>query len=324
MWLVVTPYFRVWGPPRVLGHVAADGAGVLAGGIGRVVQAVAGHRPGEVGVDHAGPHPGLPVGARRSRWIWFIRAVQMATLSTRHRPARQPGARAAGQEGHACGGAGLHDGRHLRGGLGEGHRQRQGPIQGLGVALVGEQILAAGHQRARPAAAARSSRQQPPARAPPRVDRGRRSSRSAGRAGWLARCFMTRGEPGPRSQVVTPAHASACSSWPASDRGSSTFTLVLRAKSTSASRPTTTANHSVHSRVTKVAAAATPWPVPVPSLASSASMPASVTPSPPGRNDSAPGDGHGRVDEGGGLVLDAAPRESRAPPARTPGTRSTS
>ena len=50
----------------------------------------------------------------------------------------------------------------------------------------------------------------------------------------------------------------------------------------------TTANHSVHSRVMNVAAAATGSDTPCACAMSSLTMPISCTPSPPGRNDSAP------------------------------------
>ena len=46
------------GAAGVVGHVAADGAGLLAGGVGGEVQAVGGHPPGQFQVDQAGLDPG--------------------------------------------------------------------------------------------------------------------------------------------------------------------------------------------------------------------------------------------------------------------------
>ncbi len=48
------------GSARILGDIAADGAGALAGGVGDVVQTVRRDRLGELGVDHAGFDDGPP------------------------------------------------------------------------------------------------------------------------------------------------------------------------------------------------------------------------------------------------------------------------
>ena len=47
------PVFEAMQPAGIFRHIAADGAGDLAGGIGRVIKAFRFHRPGDVEIGHA-------------------------------------------------------------------------------------------------------------------------------------------------------------------------------------------------------------------------------------------------------------------------------
>ena len=88
-------------PAGVLGHVAADGAGALARGIGDVVQPVRAHRFGEPRVDHAGFHHGPPV--RRDDREDPVHPGQgdQHRVALGERAAREAGAGAARHERHA-------------------------------------------------------------------------------------------------------------------------------------------------------------------------------------------------------------------------------
>jgi hypothetical protein len=87
------------GAAGVLGDVAADGARVLARGVGRVVKPVGRDGLRKMHVDDARLHPGLAVEHVDLQDL-VERAVEITRLPTATTPPERPGARASGNEGH--------------------------------------------------------------------------------------------------------------------------------------------------------------------------------------------------------------------------------
>ena len=97
----------------VLGDVAADRAGLLARRVGRVVEAVGGDRLRDLEVRHAGlDDDALAVEVDLEHAV-HPRERDDDAVGDRQRAAREPGARAAGDERHAVLGAGADDRLHL-------------------------------------------------------------------------------------------------------------------------------------------------------------------------------------------------------------------
>ena len=127
---------------RVLRHVSADGARLLARGVRRVPQAVGGRRLRDVQVDHAGVDQG--------RLARSVDLMDAAHPGQRQQQAPVGGNRAAAQT-RACApghhrqlvfvGYGDHPRRLLRRGW-KDHHLRQRPVHG-GVVLVGQQLVRA-------------------------------------------------------------------------------------------------------------------------------------------------------------------------------------
>jgi hypothetical protein len=124
----------------VLGQVAADRADLLAAGVRGVVVALAGRRPGDVEVDHAGLDDRALVGPAHLADGAHPGGDHQDAVGPGQRAARQPGPRAAGDEGDAVLGAGPHHPGELLGGLGEHHQRGGDPVVGETVALVGAQL----------------------------------------------------------------------------------------------------------------------------------------------------------------------------------------
>ena len=121
---------------RVLGHVAAYGAGNLAAGVGRVIQAQrrGGFANGQVA--HAALHPrGTADWVHRQNFVELGQA-QGHAAGVRHGPAGQAGASAARHHRHAQRVAAAQNRLHLRLGLGQGHEQGALAVGGEAVALI--------------------------------------------------------------------------------------------------------------------------------------------------------------------------------------------
>jgi hypothetical protein len=130
----------------VLGHVAADGAGDLAAGVGRVVQAERRRRFADGQVAHAALHGG------RARWrstlddLVELGQAQRHAQRVRQAPPDRPVPAPRATTGTASGGRPQHGG-HLGFGLGQRHGQRLLAVGGQAVAFVGHRVLAVPQQR---------------------------------------------------------------------------------------------------------------------------------------------------------------------------------
>jgi len=133
----------------VLGHVATDGAGDLAGRVGRVVQAMGGRRLADGQVAHPALH------ARRARQRVDGQDAVEARQRQRHPPlvrqraARQPGAGAARHHRHTQAVAHAQHLAHLLRRVGQRHRQRPLAIGGQAIAFIGRGLLIRPQQRMR-------------------------------------------------------------------------------------------------------------------------------------------------------------------------------
>jgi hypothetical protein len=142
---------------RVLGDVAADGAGDLARRIGRVVQA---EGRGDIG-DRCVAHPRLHDCDARARIEPHdpheLRHGEQHAVAQRQRAARKAGAGAARHHRNAACRASLEDALDLLLGLGERHDHRHPPIGGKPVAFIGPGVFlfpqhgALRHELAQPA-----------------------------------------------------------------------------------------------------------------------------------------------------------------------------
>ena len=133
----------------VLGDVAADGAGNLAGGIGRVVQPERGRRLGDGQVAHARLH-----GGRAATTVDTQDAVELGhreqhAAGMGQGTAGQASARAPRHHRHLVRMAELEDGHHLR--LGLGQRHSHGPLadQREAITLIGTGVFGRHQQRPR-------------------------------------------------------------------------------------------------------------------------------------------------------------------------------
>ena len=97
--------FQAVHPAGVLRHIAADGAGDLAGRIGRVVEAVAFHRLGDREVGDARLHHGDAVVVVDLEDAVELRHAEQDAVGQRQRAARQRGAGAARHDLHFVGAA---------------------------------------------------------------------------------------------------------------------------------------------------------------------------------------------------------------------------
>jgi hypothetical protein len=132
------------GAAGVLGNVAADGADLLAGRVGGVVEAVRGHLLGDLQVEHPRlDHRPLVVQVDLED---AAHAGEHDQHTVRHGqgPAGQAGARPAGHERHPGLVAGPHRLPGLGGRLGEHHHAGDDPEVGQAVAFVGAQLVALG------------------------------------------------------------------------------------------------------------------------------------------------------------------------------------
>ena len=129
----------------VLGHIAADAAHHLTGGIGGVVVAVAGHRPGDPAVDHPRLHGDAAVGQVHRQHLAHPGDGDHQGRGFGHGTTGEAGAAAAGHEGHPLAVAEAQQGRHLLSGFRQHHQGRLPAVQGEAVAVVGQQLLAGGH-----------------------------------------------------------------------------------------------------------------------------------------------------------------------------------
>ena len=131
----------------VFSHVAANRAGDLAAGVGRVIQAQRRRRFANGQVAHAALHPG---GARqRVHFQNFVELGQRQGDATgmRHRPPRQAGARPARHHRHAQRMAAAQHRLHLRLGLGQGNHQGALTVGGQAVAFIRRGVFSLVEQR---------------------------------------------------------------------------------------------------------------------------------------------------------------------------------
>ena len=126
---------------RVLGHVAADGAGDLAAGIGRVVQAEGRGGLADGQVAHAALHHGRAAGRIDLQDLVELGQRQRHAHGMGQGTARQPGARAARDHGHLDGVAGSQHGLDLGLGLGQADHQRALAVGREAVAFIGRGVL---------------------------------------------------------------------------------------------------------------------------------------------------------------------------------------
>ena len=130
---------------RVLGHVAADGAGDLARGIGRVIEALVGHRVGNGEVGDAGLGDDATVGVIDLEDAVELGEPEDDAVCERQRPARERGPGAPRHHLHPLGVAQGEDARDLIGGLGQDHRERHLAVGGQPVAFVRAQRVLIGN-----------------------------------------------------------------------------------------------------------------------------------------------------------------------------------
>ena len=131
------PVFQAVHAARVLGHVAADGAGDLAAGIGRVVKVVRCRRLADGQVAHTALHHG-----RAAFGVHFQNAVELGQRQRHahgvgHGAAREARARTARHHGHLQLVAGAQHGLHFVVRFGRAHHQRALAVGGQAVAFVG-------------------------------------------------------------------------------------------------------------------------------------------------------------------------------------------
>ena len=140
------PVFQAVHPARVLGDVAADGAGDLARRIGRVVEPARRDRIGDGKVGHAGLRDDAAVGVVDVEDAVELAEAQDDAVSERQRAARERGPGAARHHLHAALVAQPEHPRDLRGGLRQDHRHRKLPVSAQTVALVRpERVLIGDH-----------------------------------------------------------------------------------------------------------------------------------------------------------------------------------
>ncbi len=130
------------GAAGVLRHVAADRADLLAGGVRRVVVAVRRDRLGHIQVDHAGLDHHALVGDVQLEDPPHAREHDQHAVGHRQRPAREPRARATGNERHLEVVADLDGALHLLRGLGQDDQAGDHPEGRQAVALVGPELIA--------------------------------------------------------------------------------------------------------------------------------------------------------------------------------------
>ncbi|MNT54559.1 hypothetical protein D3C72_1917300 [compost metagenome] len=124
------PVLQAMHAAGVFRHVAADGAGDLAGRIRRVVQPIRRRGLGDRQVAHPRFHDGRGAGQ-----IDMLDAVefgqpQQHSLAVRHGAARQSRARATRDDGRVQPLADAHDGLHLLFGFRQGDDRGKGAVKG--------------------------------------------------------------------------------------------------------------------------------------------------------------------------------------------------
>ena len=127
---------------RVFGHIAADGAGDLAAGVGRIVQTVGGSGFADGEVAHAALHQGrAAVGIDVEDFV-ELGQRQRHAHGVRHGAARKARARATCNDGRSYGMAGLEHSLHLSISLWQADQQRALSVGRQSVALIGRGVFA--------------------------------------------------------------------------------------------------------------------------------------------------------------------------------------
>ena len=134
---------------RVLGHVAADGAGDLAARVGRIEQAVRCRRFADGQIAHAALHDGRARARVDRDNAVELGQAQRHAHRVRQGAARQARARAPRHHRHAQAVAGAQHVGHLRFAFGQGDDERRFAVGGEAVALVRHGIFALPEQRVR-------------------------------------------------------------------------------------------------------------------------------------------------------------------------------
>ena len=129
----------------IFGHVAADAAGHLAGGVWGVIKAIAGHRPRHPAVDHTGLHRDALVFQVYGQHLAHATGGDHQGLDLGYGAAGEAGAAAPGHKRHPLLVAELYRGSHLGRRLRQHHQGRLVPAQGEAIAVVGQQLLARRH-----------------------------------------------------------------------------------------------------------------------------------------------------------------------------------
>ncbi|KAG0773741.1 hypothetical protein G6F22_014619 [Rhizopus arrhizus] len=133
--------FQAMHAAGILGHIAADGTGNLAGGIGRVVQPVRRGRFRNRQIAHARLNDRRGAGQIDMLDAVELRQAQQHALAVRHGAAGQAGARAARDDRRVQPLTDAHDGLDLFFGFRQRHDGRQRAIQRQAIALVGARVL---------------------------------------------------------------------------------------------------------------------------------------------------------------------------------------
>ena len=135
------PVLEAMHAARVFGHIAADGAGDLGRGIGRVVQPMGRRRLGDGQVAHPGLHHRPPRMGVDGDDPAQAREGQHHPEAVRLGAAGEAGPRPPGHHRHPLPGTDLQDGHHLSFSLRQHHDQRHLAQGRHAVALVGAQVF---------------------------------------------------------------------------------------------------------------------------------------------------------------------------------------
>ena len=134
------PVLQAMGAAGVHRDVAGDGAGELAGRVGRVEEVVRLHRPGHAQVGAPGLHADEAVVEVDLQHLRQPGHPEHHAVRGRQRAAGEAGAGAARHHRHPLGGADAHDRRHLLGRGRQHDRERRAAVGRQGVALVGADL----------------------------------------------------------------------------------------------------------------------------------------------------------------------------------------
>ncbi len=137
--------FEAVHPAGILRHIAADGAGDLRGGIGRIIEAAMCHCLGDGEIGHAWLNDRDPVGEIDLADAVEPRHPEQYAVAQRQRPAGQRGAGPAGDHLDPVGMAVAEHARNLVDGSRQHHRQGKLAIGSQAVGFVGPHLALGGN-----------------------------------------------------------------------------------------------------------------------------------------------------------------------------------